>query len=114
MATYFRLGCGEDVSNSGRDRRDLGIDAKGKLKAESCTRARTLRTLLLRQQRNVPIESIFEDLNNPGKMCHNCFNAYERYSKILLDNLQKAISGMPTPAHDRLQASASSAAVGRK
>ncbi len=85
-ATYC-VGCGENFTGSSKNRRDFGANSKGK--PETCQRVRVLWTFLMQQELgDVPIDSVFLDLDNPGRMCKGCFNAYDRYSRLLVDRMR--------------------------
>ena len=96
------LGCGEDLTHTPRDRRNLGVESKGA--AEPRERVLSSWTSLLSQElrsQGESINNVVIDLANPGKMCHKCFYECDKYSRLytqLKDKLHVAIVKMRNPA----------------
>ena len=79
----YCLGCGNDLSITPRDRRDIGVNSPAT--PEPRSRILTLWTALMRQElscKGMTIETLISDVQNPGKMCRKCFYDYERFSNL--------------------------------
>ena len=66
----YCLGCGNDLSITPKDRRDIGVSSPAT--PEPRNRILTLWTELMRQElscKGMTIETLISDVQNPGKMC---------------------------------------------
>ena len=70
----FCLGCGMDLPQSNKERRNLGCNST----ASPAIRDGILSvwSTLMEEVMDQPLNAVFPDVENPGMMCKNCFKVY--------------------------------------